>query len=74
MKERFKDFQFALKTVELVAQANAIIDEYVKDGFVLTLRQLYYQMVARHILENKVQSYKRLGSILNDALPYEIWI
>src|SRR5262249_33317488 len=46
---------------------NEIIGEYVADGFVLTLRQLYYQMVARDIIPNKVQSYKRLGSILNDA-------
>lgn len=33
----------------------------------LTLRQLYYQFVARAIIENKDTEYKRLGSIINDA-------
>lgn len=66
-KERFIDHKFSNDSATLIMNANTIIDEYTADGFVLTLRQLYYQMVARDILPNKVQSYKRLGSILNDA-------
>src|SRR5262245_14076319 len=66
-KECFIDHRFSKDSQELITSANTIIDEYTADGFVLTLRQLYYQMVARDILPNKVQSYKRLGSILNDA-------
>jgi hypothetical protein len=53
--------------MDLIEKANQIIAEYTAQEFVLTLRQLYYQMVARDILANKVQSYKRLGSIINDA-------
>lgn len=67
MKECFIERNFSKDSLELIVGANAIIDEYTADGFILTLRQLYYQMVARDILPNKVQSYKRLGSILNDA-------
>ena len=33
----------------------------------LILRQLYYQLVARTIIENTHREYKRAGSILNDA-------
>lgn len=33
----------------------------------LTLRQLYYQFVARALIPNTMQSYKRLGDILNKA-------
>jgi hypothetical protein len=66
-KELFIEHRFSRDSQELIAEANTIIDEYVAQGFVLTLRQLYYQMVARDILPNKVQSYKRLGVILNDA-------
>lgn len=33
----------------------------------MTLRQLYYQFVSRDIVANNIQSYKRLGSIINDA-------
>lgn len=66
-KELFITRRFSADSQQLISKANEIIEEYTMQGFVLTLRQLYYQMVARDIIENKVQSYKRLGSILNDA-------
>ncbi len=51
----------------MVERANAIIGEYALEGFTLTLRQLYYQFVARGLIPNKTQEYKRLGSVINDA-------
>ncbi len=55
------------RTLAVVRAANAIIEEYAAQGFVLTLRQLYYQFVARGLLPNRQGEYKRLGSIVNDA-------
>ena len=52
---------------KLVQTCNEIIAEYQAQGFVLTLRQLYYQLVSRDIIANKQTEYKRLGSIVNDA-------
>jgi hypothetical protein len=54
-------------SLKIVEQANAIIDGYMRQGFRLTLRQLYYQFVSRDLIGNTVQNYKRLGSIINDA-------
>ena len=51
----------------MIEQANAIIEEYQAQGFSLTLRQLYYQFVARDLISNTKQSYSRLGGIINDA-------
>ena len=34
-------------SLTIIAQANEIVDEYAAQGFTLTLRQLYYQFVAR---------------------------
>lgn len=51
----------------LIDHANRIIAEYEQQGLVLTLRQIYYQFVARGLLPNRQQEYKRLGSVLNDA-------
>jgi len=48
-------------------QANAIIAEYAAQGFTLTLRQLYYQFVARGFIENNLKSYKALGALVNDG-------
>lgn len=58
---------FSVASCLLIDKANEIIAEYEAMGFDLTLRQLYYQMVARDIIANKQTEYKRLGSIINDA-------
>lgn len=59
--------KFSATSQRVIDQANEIFDEYQNAGFVLTLRQLYYQFVSRDLLPNNQQSYKRLGSIINDA-------
>lgn len=52
---------------KVIEKANDIIAGYAAKGFDLTLRQLYYQFVARALLSNTMKEYKRLGSIINDA-------
>lgn len=59
--------RFARSTEAIIDQANGIIAEYQEAGYSLTLRQLYYQFVARDLIPNTMQSYNRLGSIINDA-------
>lgn len=59
--------KFSAGSVQIIEKANEIIDEYQAQGFSLTLRQLYYQFVARGLIANKQTEYKRLGSIVNDA-------
>lgn len=58
---------FTRSSKRLIAIANEILNEYAAQGFVLTLRQLYYQFVARDILPNRQKSYNRLGAIIGDA-------
>ena len=52
---------------ELVAMSVGICNEYAEMGYDLTLRQLYYQHVARGVIPNSQRSYKRLGDIVNRA-------
>lgn len=66
-KEKFRDVKFRQASLDLIAQANQILDAYEQQGYRLTLRQLYYQFVRRNWLVNKEQSYDRLGSIISDA-------
>lgn len=65
--ECFVPKNFRDTSLVVIQQANAIIDEYQRQGFTLTLRQLYYQFVARDLIPNKQTEYDRLGSIINDA-------
>lgn len=51
----------------VIQQANEILEDYAGQGYDLTLRQLYYQFVARALIANRDREYKRLGSIVNDA-------
>jgi hypothetical protein len=65
--EAFIDRNFSAASLTRIEQANEIIAAYEAQGFTLTLRQLYYQFVARGMIENSQKSYKTLGSIINDG-------
>lgn len=67
MKEKFIDHKFNTASLELVETANGILNEYREMGYRLSLRQLYYQLVARDYIENSVKSYKRIGNLISDA-------
>lgn len=67
MKEAFKEINFRADALAIIAKAEEICNDYMADGYTLTLRQLYYQFVARGLIENNIQSYKKIGSIVNDA-------
>jgi hypothetical protein len=43
---------------------NSIIEEYENEGYRLTLRQLYYQLVSRDIISNNIKEYAKLSKLL----------
>ncbi|MDP3740346.1 MAG: hypothetical protein Q8R02_23365 [Hyphomonadaceae bacterium] len=51
----------------MIATLSDIIETYMDQGYTLTVRQLYYQVVARDILPNNTKSYNRIKSLVNDA-------
>lgn len=59
--------KFSAASKALIDKANEIISEYEQQGFSLSVRQIYYQFVARDLIPNTMKSYKNLGSIINDA-------
>jgi len=70
--------KFQWKRQILINQANKIIEEYQIQEYELTIRQIYYQFVARNLLpeewrdpktgsKNNPKSYGKLKSIINDA-------
>ncbi len=66
-REQYIEKNFKPASRDIIEKANEIIEEYAQQGFSLTLRQLYYQFVARDLIPNTQRSYKRLGSIVNDG-------
>lgn len=81
MKEAFRDKRFGTTikislsdgrvwesgTWALIGNCEDITQEYMNQGIVLTLRQLYYQLVARGIIPNDDKVYDRLSVLLTDA-------
>lgn len=59
--------KFGTESLALIERANAIAEQYAADNYSLTLRQLYYRLVAAGIIPNTQQSYKRVGNVINDA-------
>lgn len=62
------------KTVDLIEAAAVVLAEHNP----MTVRQVYYQLVARHIIENNRNEYQRLSNVLVKArqdglIPWE-WI
>jgi hypothetical protein len=66
-KIKYKDINFRSTSLELIKLVNEVIEEYSKQGYELTLRQAYYQLVARGYIPNNERSYKNIGSLINDG-------
>lgn len=67
MREQFIQKRFRESSQRQIDQANEIIEEYESNDIQLTLRQLYYQFVARDLLANTQNNYKNLGEIISAA-------
>lgn len=49
MKERFQNKRFQNTTLNLLAYANAILEDHEKQGYVLSVRGLYYKFIAQDL-------------------------
>jgi len=67
MKERFQDISFTEQEGALIKVCNRIIDGYARQGYDLSLRQLYYVLVTKNIIPNVPRSYEKLGALINEA-------
>lgn len=66
-KIKYKDIQIRGKGRELIGQINSIIEDYQAQGYSLTLRQVYYQLVSRALIENSEKSYKSIGELVSNG-------
>ena len=64
MLERYRYEKITPKKMKYIDVINSILEEHKQQGYRLTLRQLYYQLVARHKIPNIVKEYSKLSSVL----------
>lgn len=67
MKQAYQEHNFKPASLALIQTIDEICEDYAAQGFILTVRQLYYQLVARNIIPNTERSYKNTTSLVNDA-------
>lgn len=66
-KQAYIEKRFNTASRATIEQVNNILAEYEAQGYDLSLRQLYYQMVSRDLLPNVQKEYKRLGELVSGA-------
>lgn len=58
---------FRQESLDRLADINAIIEEYESKGYPMSVRQLYYQLVARGKIENNDKEYSKLQGLISDG-------
>jgi len=67
MKEQYEEKTFHAKSRKMISICDAIVTDYAAQGYKLTIRQLYYQLVARGHIENTVRSYDNIVALMTNA-------
>ena len=67
MKIKFREVRLNKANKERLEAINEIIIEYQEEGYKLTLRQLYYQLVSRDVIPNKQSEYSKLSTLLKEG-------
>lgn len=65
MKQAFKDYFFRVAQQRKLVEINRVIYRYQVKGYQLTLRQLYYQLVAAGVIKNTIKEYENLVYLVN---------
>lgn len=66
-REQYENWNPKPESLRLIDIAEGICADMKAQGYDLTLRQLYYQFVARDHIPNNQRSYNNLGSLINKA-------
>lgn len=64
---KYKEIKFRTASLATINKCVAILKRYAAAGYDMTLRQLYYQLVAADEIPNTPASYNNLGALVNDA-------
>ena len=67
MKIKFREIHLSKANLERLDVINSIIVSYQRQGYRLTLRQLYYQLVSRDVIPNNVKEYAKLSTLLKEG-------
>lgn len=64
---KFREIRMGAANRDRLELINSIIQEFQDDGYTMTLRQLYYQLVSRDVVPNKDTEYSKLSNLLKEG-------
>jgi len=67
MKIAFRNIRLSKDNLRRLDMINDIIVSYQDQGYRLTLRQLYYQLVSHDVIPNNVKEYGKLSTLLKEG-------
>ena len=67
MKQSYGKMRLRDETKRLIADINVIINRYMAQGYTLSVRQVYYQLVAADMIKNNLNSYQKVAQAINDG-------
>lgn len=67
MKIEYRKWKIKKATKQYLNNVTTIVEEYGSAGYRMTLRQLYYQLVSKAIIPNKIREYQKLSTVLTNA-------
>jgi len=67
MKMCFQPYRPQAKNRQLIDACNAILTTFAEKGFVLSLRQLFYQLIVRGKIQNTQADYDNVGDVCRDG-------
>ena len=72
--ERYKEWKPQAKSLKLLDDLSGVVRDFKERGFYpLSLRQVYYQAVARGFIPNTESSYNKMGYLLRQAREAGLW-
>lgn len=67
MRIEFRNIRLSRVNKMRLEQINQVIKRYQAQGYRLTLRQLYYQLVSADIIPNQLAEYNKLSTLLKEG-------
>ena len=67
MRIAYQSKRFQKESLDLISACNATIEQYQAEHYVLTLRQIFYQLVSQELVENTEKQYNRVGRIVGEG-------
>lgn len=63
----YRERSFNKRQLAMLGRCNEIIEWYEGAGYAMSLRQLYYQLVAANVIANSESSYNSLGNLISEG-------